>query len=321
MHARPCEVLPDRLRHRDHRRLRRRVGRGHRVALLACDRRDVDDPAVAALDHARDDRAVAVEDAVGVDPHHAPPLLVGDVDGRERRAGHACRADEDVDRAELVLRACDRGVDVGRVARRRRSEREHAVRCLRSEIEGRDARAFVEESARDGSADAARPAGDERHPARESFRVAHGSQRSLESERHGLRSDRDYPLGTRRPDLVATPGACRSPRSRSRRLRAGTLAADEIRATPETLRAAGRGRARGRPDAARREPRARSRARRRSGRLLLDVYTALRPGRATAAELEEWAVAARGARRGDGRGVRAGGRGGLRRAGALLADG
>src|SRR4026209_1817420 len=49
------------------------------VALLAGDRRDFDDPAVAARLHLRDRGAVREEDAVQVDRVHALPLLVGDV--------------------------------------------------------------------------------------------------------------------------------------------------------------------------------------------------------------------------------------------------
>ena len=96
--------------------------------------------------------------------------------------------------------------------------------------------------------------------------------------------------------------------------RAGDLNADDLRATSGTLalqsevaRAAGRSQladnlARaaelvGVPDTE-----------------LLEIYTALRPGRSTAAELEAAARPARGARRGADRGVRPRGRGGLRRA-------
>jgi len=62
-------------------RLARAVGRASRQPDLCGDRGDVDDSSVAALDHSRQDGAVAVEDAVGVDPHHPPPLLVLDVHG------------------------------------------------------------------------------------------------------------------------------------------------------------------------------------------------------------------------------------------------
>ena len=174
-HAGARDVLADRLRHRDHRRLRGRVGRRHRVAFLARDRRHVDDPAVPALDHAGEDGAVAEEDPVGVDRHHAPPLLVRDVDGRERPAGDPGGADEDVDRPELRGRARDRRVDVGGhrdVAR----ERERALRRLAVEVEGGDRGALGQEATRRRRADAARAAGDERDAAGESMivRPRHG---------------------------------------------------------------------------------------------------------------------------------------------------
>ena len=102
--------------------------------------------------------------------------------------------------------------------------------------------------------------------------------------------NRDYPLGPR--------GLISSRRRTGRRLpdvtldalRAGSIDAAEIRATPETLllqsqiaRAAGR------------EPLAASLERASElaavpDELLLAVYTALRPRRATAAELDEWAA-------------------------------
>jgi len=101
---------------------------------------------------------------------------------------------------------------------------------------------------------------------------------------------RDYPLGTQRPDLVSTPGGLPLSDVTLDSLRAGRIDSGEIRATPETLllqsqvaRAAGR------------EPLAASLERAAElaavpDDLLLAVYTALRPRRATAPQLEEWAV-------------------------------
>ncbi len=77
--------------------LRRRVGGGHRVPLLAGDRGDVDDAPVAAVLHPGDHRAVAEEDAVAVDGEDALPLGVGDVDRVQRVAADPGRADEDVE--------------------------------------------------------------------------------------------------------------------------------------------------------------------------------------------------------------------------------
>jgi len=99
----------------------------------------------------------------------------------------------------------------------------------------------------------------------------------------------DYPLGTRRPDLVSTPGGIPLAGLTLEALRSGALAADEIRATPETLRMqAAVAFASGRTQLAESLERAAELAAV-PDELLLEVYTALRPHRSTAAELEEWA--------------------------------
>lgn len=101
---------------------------------------------------------------------------------------------------------------------------------------------------------------------------------------------RDYPLGARRPDLVSTPGGLPLVDVTLDALRARRIDAAEIRATSATLRMQAEI-----ARAADRAPLAESleRAAELAGvpdDLLLAVYTALRPRRATAAELEEWAV-------------------------------
>ena len=101
---------------------------------------------------------------------------------------------------------------------------------------------------------------------------------------------RDYPLGTRRPDLVFTPGGVPLADVTLDALRAGRIGAAEIRATPQTLRLQAQV-----AHAAGRAPLAESleRAAELAGvpdDELLAVYTVLRPRRATAAELEEWAA-------------------------------
>jgi propanediol dehydratase small subunit len=100
----------------------------------------------------------------------------------------------------------------------------------------------------------------------------------------------DYPLGSRRPDLVATPSGLPLDAVTLAAARDGTLVASDTRATADTLglqaevaRASGRGQLAdgleraaeltGVPDED-----------------LLAIYTALRPGRSSAAELESWAV-------------------------------
>jgi propanediol dehydratase small subunit len=99
----------------------------------------------------------------------------------------------------------------------------------------------------------------------------------------------DYPLGSRRPDLVRTPGGLGLEELTLDALRSGRLDASEMRATAETLelqaqvaRAAGRAQL-----AANLE-----RAAELTGvpdEVVLEVYTALRPHRSTADELERWA--------------------------------
>jgi propanediol dehydratase small subunit len=100
----------------------------------------------------------------------------------------------------------------------------------------------------------------------------------------------DYPLGTRRPDLVSTPGGVPLGDVTLDALRAGTLDADEMRSTPATLRLQAEvALAAGRTQLAESFERAAELAAV-PDELLLDVYTALRPRRATAAELDAWAA-------------------------------
>jgi propanediol dehydratase small subunit len=101
---------------------------------------------------------------------------------------------------------------------------------------------------------------------------------------------RDYPLGSRRPDLVTTPGGLPLAEVTLDALRAGRVDAHEMRATAATLRMQAEvARAAARPQLAESLERAAELALA-PDELLLDVYTALRPGRSTAAALEEWAV-------------------------------
>jgi propanediol dehydratase small subunit len=99
----------------------------------------------------------------------------------------------------------------------------------------------------------------------------------------------DYPLGTRRPDLVTTPAGVPLAGVTLEAVRAGALGADEIRATPATLRLqADVARAAGRSQLASNLERAAELAIVPDD-LLLEIYTALRPRRATAEQLEGWA--------------------------------
>ena len=99
----------------------------------------------------------------------------------------------------------------------------------------------------------------------------------------------DYPLGSRRPDLVRTPSGLGLDEVTLEAVRAGTLVAADLRATPETLhRQAEVARAAGRRQLADNLDRAAELAGVPDDQLL-QIYTALRPGRSTTAELEDWA--------------------------------
>jgi propanediol dehydratase small subunit len=96
---------------------------------------------------------------------------------------------------------------------------------------------------------------------------------------------RDYPLGSERPDLVSTPGGL----ALGELTFAAGVDPSELRATPATLRL----------QAEVAESAGRSQLAdnlRRAAELapfpddtILEIYTALRPGRSSAADLESWA--------------------------------
>jgi propanediol dehydratase small subunit len=101
---------------------------------------------------------------------------------------------------------------------------------------------------------------------------------------------RDYPLGTRRPELVTTPSGLHQSDVTLESLRAGSLDPDDIRATAETIRRqAAVALAAGRTQLAENLMRAAELAGVPSA-TVLDVYTALRPRRSTAGELQELAA-------------------------------
>jgi propanediol dehydratase small subunit len=100
----------------------------------------------------------------------------------------------------------------------------------------------------------------------------------------------DYPLGSRRPDLVRTPSGLSLDELTLDAVRAGAIGAEELRATPETLRRqAAVARAAGRTQLADNLARAAELASVPSV-TILEIYTALRPHRSTAEELETWAA-------------------------------
>jgi propanediol dehydratase small subunit len=105
----------------------------------------------------------------------------------------------------------------------------------------------------------------------------------------GFDPKRDYPLGSRRPDLVSTPSGVPLDHVTLDAAREGRIRALDIKVTPETLRRqADVARAVGRLPLAESLERAAELAGVPDDDLLA-VYTALRPRRATAAELEAWA--------------------------------
>lgn len=100
---------------------------------------------------------------------------------------------------------------------------------------------------------------------------------------------RDYPLGER-PDLVTTPGGHGLDEVTLAAVCEGRIGADELRATPETLRRQSAvALAAGRPQLADNLARAAELAAV-PAETILEIYTALRPHRSTAGELEAWAA-------------------------------
>ena len=100
----------------------------------------------------------------------------------------------------------------------------------------------------------------------------------------------DYPLGSRRPDLVRTPSGLGLDELTLEAVRAGKIGPEDIRATPETLRRQSAvALAAGRTQLADNLARAAELAAVPSD-TILEIYTALRPHRSTAEELEAWAA-------------------------------
>ncbi len=100
----------------------------------------------------------------------------------------------------------------------------------------------------------------------------------------------DYPLGRQRPELVSTPAGHGLDEVTLAAVREGRIGADDLRATPETLRrqsaiALVAGRSQLADNLARAAELASVPA-----DTILDVYTALRPHRSSAEELEAWAA-------------------------------
>jgi len=98
-----------------------------------------------------------------------------------------------------------------------------------------------------------------------------------------------YPLGTERPDAVRTPSGRSLDQLTLDELRAGRLENREMRATADTLRLQAEvARAAGRAQLAANLARA-AELTALPDEVILEIYTALRPHRATQEELERWA--------------------------------
>ena len=98
---------------------------------------------------------------------------------------------------------------------------------------------------------------------------------------------RDYPLGASRPELVRTPGGIALDELE---LHGERVVASELRVTPDTLRLQAEvARSSGREQLADNLLRAAELAPL-PDETILEIYSALRPGRSTAAELETWAA-------------------------------
>jgi propanediol dehydratase small subunit len=103
----------------------------------------------------------------------------------------------------------------------------------------------------------------------------------------GFDPSRDYPLGKNARELVRTPGGIGLDELE---LHGDNVTSGELRATPQTLRLQAEvARAAGQAQLAENLLRAAELAPL-ADETLLAIYTALRPGRSTTAELEEWAA-------------------------------
>jgi propanediol dehydratase small subunit len=107
--------------------------------------------------------------------------------------------------------------------------------------------------------------------------------------RVGFNPVTDYPIGTRRPDLVRTPSGLTLADLSLDAARRGTVVSDDVRATAETLGLQAEvARAAGRTQLAEGIERAAELTRVPDDQLLA-IYTALRPGRSSFDDLEGWA--------------------------------
>ena len=100
----------------------------------------------------------------------------------------------------------------------------------------------------------------------------------------------DYPIGAHRPDLVRTPGGLALTDLTLAQLRRGAIPEGEFAATPATLRMQAEvARAASRDQLAENLGRAAELAAI-PDHVILEIYTALRPRRSSAEDLERWAM-------------------------------
>ena len=99
----------------------------------------------------------------------------------------------------------------------------------------------------------------------------------------------DYPLGSKRPDLVSTPSGAKLSELGIDQLTAGLIAGEDMRATAKTLHLQAEiAEAVGQVQLAENLRRA-AELTRVPDDVILSIYTALRPGRSNADSLEDWA--------------------------------
>lgn len=113
--------------------------------------------------------------------------------------------------------------------------------------------------------------------------------RHVHSSAMPLDPQTDYPIGTKRPDLVSTPGGASLDQLSLEQLRAGVIAGEDVRATEQTLMLQAEIAAESGQDQLASNLRRAAEMTRVPDDVILSVYTALRPGRSSQAGLEEWA--------------------------------
>lgn len=99
----------------------------------------------------------------------------------------------------------------------------------------------------------------------------------------------DYPIGTKRPELVTTPGGATLDQLNLEQLRAGVIAGEDVRATEQTLMLQAEVAAESGQTQLAENLRRAAEMTRVPDDVILSIYTALRPGRSTRAGLDDWA--------------------------------